>query len=344
MPGSPDTTSKQEVKELQDLFNSPPRSPPKESALPLTRIAKFGVADENRRVADLARLEKEERIRLREEAQQEKLQKAHQSKMRANETNERARLHRDMTRQMNASLVRQIRETEAEWQHERELAYNGFRDEARKRVLMANALDARLDAQEAAVDAEERRIASMERAELMRQVEDVREANLLEKRDRALQVRATTTRAVASAQEEAASAKKMAAAAKRADSEAWAVEKERNRRAQSARASVAKAAAEATKTNLKKSSDTMTTERKALVMRDKKVCAPRVLAPALNEGACPRSCVCNCSACRCARRPCVYGLVGAAGGGCLSRARAPCASNVPSCTRAPVLACTRRRA
>ena len=52
---------------------------------------------------------------------------------------------------MNHALV-QIRETEAEWKEERRWPTTS---------VMANALDARLDAQEAAVDAEERRIASI---------------------------------------------------------------------------------------------------------------------------------------------------------------------------------------
>jgi hypothetical protein len=74
------------------------------------------------------------------------------------------------------------------------------------------------------------------------QVEDVREANLLEKRDKAIGVRESTVRGLAAAQMDAAQAKKMAAAAKRADSEAWKAEKERNQLAQVVRASVGKAA------------------------------------------------------------------------------------------------------
>ena len=272
MPPSPQSPQSvmDEVAELRDLFASPPRSPSRETALPLSRIAKFGVADENRKLADQGRMEKEQRMRQKEQETQERLKKAHESKRRAAETNERARLHRDMTREMNASLVRQIRETEAEWQEERAQAYEGFRDEARKRVLIANALDARLDAQEAAVDAEERRLATIDKLELQRQVEDVREANLLDKRDRAEYVRETTQRAVALAREDAAAAKKLAAAAKRADSAQWALEKEQNRLAQAARASVAKAAADETRAGMKKSGEQMATERKAMVMRDKK--------------------------------------------------------------------------
>lgn len=171
---------------------------------------------------------------------------------------------------MNSALVRQVRETESEWQHEREMAFHGFRDDARKRVLIANALDARLDAQEAAVDEEERRVATMERKELMRQVEDVREANLLEKRDKAIGVRESTVRGLAAAQMDAAQAKKMAAAAKRADSEAWKAEKERNQLAQVVRASVGKAAADTTRSNVRKTGEQMTNERKAIVVREKK--------------------------------------------------------------------------
>ena len=60
-----------EVDELKAMFASPPRpnSPPRESALPLTRIAKFAVADENSRLATQGRIEREERLRQREELQ-----------------------------------------------------------------------------------------------------------------------------------------------------------------------------------------------------------------------------------------------------------------------------------
>ena len=49
-----------DVEELKTLFATParPLSPPRESALPLTRIAKFSVADENSRLAAQGRLEK----------------------------------------------------------------------------------------------------------------------------------------------------------------------------------------------------------------------------------------------------------------------------------------------
>ena len=107
----------------------------------------------------------------------------------------------------------------------------------------------------------------------------MREANLLEKREVAATVRATTSRAVAAAQEGAAKKKRLAAAAKRADSAQWAQEKERNKLAQTQRAQVGKQAADMTRVNLKKSTELMTTERKAIVMRDKK-CAQPPIRPA----------------------------------------------------------------
>jgi len=261
-----------EVEELKELFASPPRpnSPPRESALPLTRIAKFGVADENRRLAEQGRMEREERLRQREQEAAERLAKAHASKANALETNERARLHKEMTQQMNQSLVRSIRETEAEWQTEREMAYHGFRNEARKRVLIANGLDARLDAQEAAVDAEERRLATRDRQELMRQVEQTREDNLLNKRDNASHVRETTTMSVAKAMDDTSIKKKLAAEHKRVDSRQWAKQKEANRLEQVARSNIGKAASDLTRSNLKKSHELMKSERLEAVMRDKK--------------------------------------------------------------------------
>ena len=177
-------------------------------------------------------MEKEARLRQREQEAAERLAKAHASKAAAQLTNERARQHKDLTREMNQSLVRAIRETEAEWQEERQMAFSNFRNEARARVLIANALDARLDAQEAAVDAEERRLATAGRIELMRQVEEVRQTNLLEKREKAADVRETTTKAVAEAQDAAAIAKKLAAEAKRTDSKTWARQKETNKEEQ----------------------------------------------------------------------------------------------------------------
>ena len=241
-----------EVAELKELFASPSRglgSPPRESALPLTRIAKFGVADENRRLAEQGRMEKEARLRQREQEAAERLAKAHASKAAAQLTNERARQHKELTKEMNHSLVQAIRETEAEWQEERQMAFSNFRNEARARVLIANALDARLDAQEAAVDAEERRLATAGRVELMRQVEEVRQTNLLEKRENASNVRESTTKAVAEAQDAAATAKKLAAESKRTDSKNWARSKMTNKEEQKLRASIGRNAVRTARTH-----------------------------------------------------------------------------------------------
>jgi len=237
-------SAKGEVDELKELFASPARpiSPARESALPLTRIAKFGVADENSRLAAQGRLEKEERLRQRESDAMERLAKANDRREAIFETNARAKLHQDLTREKNQNLVRSIRATEAEWQVEREQAHENFRADARKRVLIANALDARLDAQEEAVDAEERKQGSIERARVLHQVNEVKNQKMLENREAAQYVRAKTAAAVKEAEEMAALAKKRAAQMKRNDSEAWRAEKAENEREQLTRASVGKQA------------------------------------------------------------------------------------------------------
>ena len=133
-----------EVNELKAMFASPPRSPSptRESALPLTRIAKFAVADENSRLATQGRMEKEERMRQREEQMQMRLEKAQANRDAILATNARAKLHQELTKEKNQNLVRSIRATEAEWQVEKEHSQEDMRAEARKRVLIANALDA----------------------------------------------------------------------------------------------------------------------------------------------------------------------------------------------------------
>ena len=92
-----------ELDELRALFASPSSSsagsPPRETALPLTRIAKFGVADENRKLAEVGRMQKEERRQTREMEEAMRIEKARASKAKAVAIQERARLHKDMTQQ-----------------------------------------------------------------------------------------------------------------------------------------------------------------------------------------------------------------------------------------------------
>lgn len=261
-----------EVDELKAMFASPPRpnSPPRESALPLTRIAKFAVADENSRLATQGRIEREERLRQREELQQQRLSKAQANRDAILATNARAKLHQDLTREKNQNLVRSIRATEAEWQVEREQAHEGFREEARKRVLIANALDARLDAQEAAVDQEERKQGTMMRIEVKRQVEEVRQQMLMENQHVAALSKAQTEAAVLDAAKQVAIRKKLAGQVTRQDSIAWKAERDQINGLYAIRADVGKSAAQTTRELKNKNMDEMYREKKRSVTRDKK--------------------------------------------------------------------------
>jgi len=265
-------SGKSETDELKELFASPARpiSPARESALPLTRIAKFGVADENSRLASQGRMEKEERLRQREVDAMNRLAKAHAKRDEIFETNARAKLHQDLTKEKNQNLVRSIRATEAEWQVEREQAHENFRADARKRVLIANALDARLDAQEEAVDAQERLEGTNERTRVLHQVEEVRQQKLLENRAAASYVREKTAHAVREAEELAALTKKRAAQTKRNDSEIWKQEKQEHDKEQLTRAAVGKQAANVSRDQKAKNHEEMVREKKQFVMRDKK--------------------------------------------------------------------------
>jgi len=101
-------------------------------------------------------------------------------------------------------------------------------------------------------------------------VEQTRQDNLLQKRDNPSTVRETTTASVAKAMDDTSIKKKLAAEHKRVDSRQWAKQKEANRLEQVARSNIGKAAADLSRSNLKKSHELMKSERLEAVMRDKK--------------------------------------------------------------------------
>ena len=183
--GSPEEAD--EIAELHQLFASQgPYPPPRDSTIPKTTLAKLKVGEELLLHADEARQEKEDRRRVREAQMSERLARAQTRREEAKARQERCRAAREKEYQRKAEIVRAVRADEIAWEQDRERQQQQLWDDAHARVHAAaggySSLDARLDAQEAAVDAEERKIASMERAVLQRQIEDVREANLLEKR------------------------------------------------------------------------------------------------------------------------------------------------------------------
>ena len=83
------------------------------------RSAKFGIVDENSRVAQHGRLEKEERRQTRELEAAGWLSHAHMNRDSVQETKVNAKLLQQLTRESKQTLARSIRATEAEWQTER---------------------------------------------------------------------------------------------------------------------------------------------------------------------------------------------------------------------------------
>ncbi len=175
-----------------------------------------------------ARSEKLSREKQREAEAEERLRRGRERREEAMKRRERSRAVKADGMQRNSELVRAVREEEAVWQEEREERQQQFYDEARKRVIVAKNLDARLDAQEAAQaralartwrappcspvprldpadgcsqDAVERADGSRDRANIAAAVEVVRRTNLQKKRENVERVKKHSTRAQKSARQ-----------------------------------------------------------------------------------------------------------------------------------------------
>lgn len=222
-----------EILELQELFSARgPYPAPRESTIPKTTLAKLKVGEELLLHADEARQEKEDRRRVREAQMAERLARAQMRREEAKQRQERCRAARDKEQQRKAELVRSVRADEDAWEAERERQQQQLYDEARGRVNEAAGpyknLDARLDAQEAAVDAQEREEATRDRVALKASLLSVRNLTLNEKQMSAESSRRRRTFALERAAKQQALLKRLAADEKRADAQAWLMARRQN--------------------------------------------------------------------------------------------------------------------
>ena len=118
-----------EVKQLRELFSSPPRS--MVTALPLSRLSRFKMADENMRVADHGRMILEEGRRRRAEDEAERAEKQRARKNRAKATRDNARANQQARREANQKLGLAIRMVRAEWDVQRREVAQAVADRAR---------------------------------------------------------------------------------------------------------------------------------------------------------------------------------------------------------------------
>ncbi len=182
MAEDPADDEAREVAELRAMFGSP-------NGVSLGTLHVFEKQCENQLVADAERAEREVRRQLREEEVEKKklrggaLVKAKQRQM------EVAKAERLAIQERNAEKKRAQRALEAEWELERNERQRKYEEAARVRVLEAKALDAKLDAAEEAVDAQEREEGTKMRLEVLEAARKNRAAETDQRRQMAVQVR-----------------------------------------------------------------------------------------------------------------------------------------------------------
>ena len=226
-------TEDDEIAELQQLFSSRgPYPPPRESTIPKTTLAKLKVGEELLLHADEARQERDDRRSVREAQMSERLARAQTKREEAKQRAERCRVARAKEFQRKADLVRSVRADEDAWEADRERQQQLMWEDARARVSAAaggfSTVDSRLDAQEAAVDAQERAEATRMRLELKKTLADMRTLTLTSKKAGAESSRERRSRALERAAKQQALLKRLAADEKRAEAKAWLLERRQN--------------------------------------------------------------------------------------------------------------------
>ena len=222
-----------ELAELQQLFSSRgPYPPPRDSTIPKTTLAKLKVGEELLLHADEARQEREDRRRVREAQVSERLARAQTRREEAKARAERCKVAREKEFQRKADIVRSVRADEDLWESERERQQQQKWVDAQDRVRAASggysSLDARLDAQEAEVDAKEREEATRYRLELKKTLNEMRTMSLSQKKAGAESSRSRRTHALERAAKQQALLKRLAADEKRAEAKAWLLERRHN--------------------------------------------------------------------------------------------------------------------
>ena len=232
-PPAVGSAEEDELAELQQLFSSRgPYPPPRDSTIPKTTLAKLKVGEELLLHADEARQEREDRRRVREAQMTERLARAQTRREEAKARAERCRIAKEKEYQRKREIVSSVRADEDLWQADRERQQQQRWEDAQDRVKKAaggcSSLDARLDAQEEAVDAKEREEATRYRLELKGTLNEMRTLSLSQKKAGAESSRERRTRALERAAKQQALLKRLAADEKRAEAKAWLLERRHN--------------------------------------------------------------------------------------------------------------------
>ena len=181
-----------ELRELEELKAMIHGTPVRESAIPLGAVSRFLVGEDNRKAADEARREKEERDRIKAELAAKRT--AHGDKLRedARQRREREKQEKEALRQKRQADGKRMREKEAEWKAEAAKRMQAEWDLGQKRVQEENERFKNMDKAEAAQDKAERAEGTRDRKAIEAAYKAEREAIMTANREQVQKVKKMT--------------------------------------------------------------------------------------------------------------------------------------------------------
>lgn len=179
-----------EIDSLYDLFGAD-----RGSAIPVGLYVKFEVSRENRDKAALARLQRQERDRIR----QEKAQQLHEAtqERRARVQQRSGKSACELT-ERNLETGRQVRACKAEWDAERDKQKQQLQEETNVKADVARRNASRLDQLEFGYAVDKQQKAATARSEHILKARNYKMELMAKKKERALAIRAESSRAVSS--------------------------------------------------------------------------------------------------------------------------------------------------
>jgi len=180
-----------EMAELRAMFAAP-GSPDRGSSLPVGSMSRLLTQIDNRSEADAIRKDREERQRLKAEADEARARAIAAHKQAEKERLEQAKAPRAVMERQKRDAKRQQRELEAIWENERNERDRTYFEQSREKVLHDKAMDAKMDKAEAAVDEAERILHATEKKELQKKFATERSNGMAVRRKQAEERRQAT--------------------------------------------------------------------------------------------------------------------------------------------------------
>ena len=262
--------SDEELREIEELKAMIHGTPSRGSTVPLGAVTRFMVGEENRKKADDARKEKEERDALKAEV--DAMRKANADSVRAKrqEIIDNERKVRENERQRKQAEGQRLREREASWKAKAAAKKQKDWEIAQKRVQEENELFKRMAANEAAQDKLERDVGTKDKNEREAAARAEKQAVYEANRQQVLKVKKWTDPSVIEeALAWAAQKREAAAAARKREQEALAARKKENKEKFLNNASKIKEGVANIKSNAKAVQSQVLTQKKAHAAKER---------------------------------------------------------------------------